>query len=159
MFYRIKQAETEADFKHYYHLRWQLLRAPWSQPEGSEIDDIETSCFHVMATDENNKTIGVARLQFNANNEAQLRYMAVSPSHEKQGIGRALIQAIEQHAHESSHNIIMLHARENAVGFYKKSGYQLIKKVIYCLMKYNIFTCQKSFKKVSSIPINKSGRK
>jgi len=74
------------------------------------------------------KTIGVARLQFNANNEAQLRYMAVSPSHEKQGIGRALIQAIEQHAHESSHNIIMLHARENAVGFYKKSGYQLIKK-------------------------------
>ena len=125
--FRIKQVETEAEFKLYYHLRWQLLRAPWGEAQGSETDDIESNCFHVMAVDDE-QVVGVARLQFNSDDEAQLRYMAVSPSHEKQGIGRALVAAIEQQAQKSSHKIIMLHARENAVGFYKKLGYRLIEK-------------------------------
>ncbi len=38
---RIKQPETEDEFRSYYQLRWKLLRAPWKQPEGSEIDEIE----------------------------------------------------------------------------------------------------------------------
>lgn len=125
--FRIEQVKTEADFKRYYHLRWQLLRAPWGEAEGSEIDAIENTCFHVMAVD-NEQVIGVARLQFNCDDEAQLRYMAVSPSHEKQGVGRALVATVEQRARESCHSIIMLHARENAVDFYKKLGYRLIKK-------------------------------
>jgi len=125
--FRIEQVETEADFKRYYQLRWQLLRAPWGEPEGSETDDIENSCFHVMAVD-GDQVIGVARLQFNSDDEAQLRYMAVSPSHEKQGIGRALVAAVEQRARESGHSRIVLHARENAVGFYEDLGYRLIEK-------------------------------
>ena len=127
VFFRIEQVETEADFKRYYHLRWQLLRAPWGKPEGSETDDIENTCFHVMAVD-SGQVIGVARLQFNSDDEAQLRYMAVRPSHEKMGVGRALLEAIERRAQESSHSIVMLHARENAVGFYKKLGYRVIEK-------------------------------
>jgi len=126
--YQIKQVKNEEEFKRYYHLRWQLLRAPWGQPEGSEVDDIEASCFHVMAVDEANKVVGVARLQFNTDNEAQIRYMAVSPSHQQQGIGRALIDTLEQHAKKSSHKNIMLHAREPAVGFYEKLGYKVIEK-------------------------------
>ena len=127
MSFRIIQVKTETDFKPYYHLRWQLLRAPWGEAEGSETDDIESVCFHVMAVD-NEQVVGVARLQFNSDDEAQLRYMAVIPSHEKQGIGRALVATVEQQAQKSSHKIIMLHARENAVGFYKKLGYRLIEK-------------------------------
>ncbi len=127
MFYQIKQPQTEAEFKHYYKLRWQLLRAPWNQPEGSETDDIEDSCFHVMAVD-NEKVIGIARLQFNSDDEAQLRYMAVSPCYQKQGIGRALIKALEQRAKKSSHKKIILHAREPAINFYKNLGYQVIEK-------------------------------
>ena len=128
MFFNIKQAETETEFKRYYQLRWQLLRAPWNQPKGSETDDIEASCFHVMAVDDEKKVIAVARLQFNSNDEAQIRYMAVSESCERQGIGHALIAALEQHAKKSSHKTIVLHARENAVGFYEKQGYEVIEK-------------------------------
>ncbi len=84
MLYRIKQPETKAEFKHYYHLRWKLLRAPWNQPEGSEVDDIDDKCFYVMAitvnADEKDKVIGIARLQFNSDDEAQIRYMAVTKS-------------------------------------------------------------------------------
>jgi len=128
VFYHIKQPETEAEFKRYYQLRWQLLRAPWKQPKGSEIDDIETSCFHFMAVDDEEKVIGVARLQFNSGDEAQLRYMAVSELYERQGIGRALLKTLEQSAKKSSHKKIVLDARGNAVDFYKKLGYKIIKK-------------------------------
>ncbi len=126
--YQIKQPESEAEFKRYYHLRWQLLRAPWQQPEGSESDDIEDRCFHIMVIDDADEIIGIARLQFNSINEAQIRYMAVSPSYERQGIGRALIHALEQRAKKSSHKKIILDAREPAVDFYKKQCYQIIEK-------------------------------
>ncbi|NOQ88708.1 MAG: GNAT family N-acetyltransferase [Gammaproteobacteria bacterium] len=126
--FHIKQPGTKEEFKNYYHLRWKLLRAPWKQPEGSETDDIEDQCFHIMAVDDKNEVIGIARLQFNSSTEAQIRYMAVAGSHETQGIGRELIKAIERHAKESSHKYIVLDAREPAVGFYRKLGYKIIEK-------------------------------
>ena len=136
MYFRIKQAETKEEFKDYYHLRWKLLRAPWNQPEGSETDDIEDQCFHVIAVapsnhsnnDYKNKVIGVARLQFNSSTEAQIRYMAVEQSHERQGIGRKLVNTIENHARNSSCKTIILDAREPAVEFYKKLGFEIIEK-------------------------------
>ena len=128
MLYKIKQPQTDTDFKQYYRLRWQLLRAPWKQPKGSEIDDIEASCFHIMAVDDSDEVIGIARLQFNSADKAQIRYMAVQPACERQGIGRALISALEQYAKKSSHEKIILHARETAVGFYQKLGYRVIEK-------------------------------
>ena len=132
----IKHPETEEEFKHYYHLRWKILRAPWHQPEGSEIDDIEDLCFHVMAvksnSDSNNinsdEILAVARLQFNTDKQAQIRYMAVDKSHERQGIGRQLINSMEKHAKDSGCKQIILDAREPAINFYKKLGYQVIEK-------------------------------
>lgn len=144
MLYRLKQPESEAEFKHYYHLRWQLLRAPWQQPEGSEVDAIEKQCFHIMALDDKKQVIAVARLQFNADNEAQIRYMAVSPSHQRQGIGRALIDALEQQAKKSSHKNIVLHAREPAVGFYEKLGYKVIEKSYLLFDEIQHFRMSKS---------------
>lgn len=128
MCFHIKQAETSEEFKDYYQLRWQLLRAPWHQPEGSEVDDLEDQCFHLIATTEANQVIGVARLQFNTAEEAQIRYMAVAKEHERKGIGRQLVTAMESHALNSSCKNIVLDARAGAVDFYKKLGYQLTEK-------------------------------
>ena len=125
---KIKQPITEDDFKSYYQLRWQLLRAPWSQPEGSEVDDIEDQCFHLMAVDDNNEVIAVARLQFNSDDEAQIRYMAVAETYERQGIGRELINSMETYAGESARRKIVLDAREPAVSFYQKLGYTVVEK-------------------------------
>lgn len=128
MHYQIRQPKTEEEFKHYYQLRWTLLRAPWNQPQGSEADEWEEQCFHLMAVTAENETTGVARLQFNSATEAQIRYMAVSKTHERKGIGRELISTMEEHARNSGIKLIVLDARENAVEFYKKLGYQIIEK-------------------------------
>jgi len=128
VFFEIKQPKTEEEFKRYYQLRWQLLRAPWNQPEGSEIDDIEDRCFHLMAVDDNNEVIAVARLQFNSDDEAQIRYTAVDKTYERQGIGRELIKSMEAYAGESARRKIVLDAREPTVGFYQKLGYEVSEK-------------------------------
>ena len=128
MRFTIKQPESKEEFKHYYHLRWQRLRAPWNQPQGSEVDDIEDQCIHLMAVDKKNEVIAVARLQFNSEIEAQIRYMAVARAYKKHGIGSALIKTMEEHASYSNCQKIVLDAREPAVGFYQKLGYEVVKK-------------------------------
>jgi N-acetylglutamate synthase-like GNAT family acetyltransferase len=67
-------------------------------------------------------------LHFNTETEAQIRYMAVTPEYEKQGIGTSIIAALEAKARQQQCKTIVLHARENAVGFYQKKGYELLEK-------------------------------
>jgi len=123
----IKQPESPEEFKQYYELRYRILREPWGEPEGSEVDDIENQCFHIMAVD-NQKLVAVGRLQVNTADEAQIRYMAVEKDFEGNGIGRMIVNALEQEAINKKVNTIILDAREPAVGFYHKLGYSIEKK-------------------------------
>lgn len=124
----IKQPEAEKEFETYYELRWHVLREPWQQPRGSEKDELEKTSFHIMACDENNNVVGVGRLHFNNEIEAQIRYMAVAPEYEKRGIGTSILEALEAKAGQQQCKTIVLHARENAVSFYQKKGYELLEK-------------------------------
>lgn len=120
----IKQPESDVDFKQYFELRWRILRAPWGEPEGSEVDAIEDRCFHIMAV-AGNRVVGVGRLQYNSAEEAQIRYMAVSEEYKGNGIGRQIVNALEQEALDQNINTIVLDAREPAVGFYQKLDYRV----------------------------------
>ncbi len=130
----IKQAEHPNEFEQYYALRYRLLREPWGEAEGSEKDELEDQCVHMIAMDADT-VIGVGRLQFNSDTEAQIRYMAVAPAHERQGVGRYLVQALEAAARERAITFIVLDAREAAVGFYSKLGYEVTAK------SYLLFDC------------------
>jgi len=132
--------ETEEDFEKYYELRWRILRKPWNQPRGSERDNDEDTSFHFMAI-ENNKALGVARLQFINETTAQLRYMAVDKKSEGYGIGRSIIEEIETYLRNNNIHSIMLHARENAVGFYEKLGFKIEEKsylLLDCIQHYKM---------------------
>jgi len=124
MSFTIKQPESPDEFRQYYDLRWRILRAPWGEPEGSELDGIEDQCFHIIVTN-NEKTVGVGRLQYNSADEAQIRYMAVAKEHERNGIGRRIVNALEQEAINKNISTVMLDAREPAVGFYQNLGYSI----------------------------------
>ena len=91
--------KLEKIFRKYYHLRWEILRKPWGQPEGSEIDDdLENKSIHLMICVENRKPIGVARLHFNNSKEAQIRYMAIDYDFQRKGIGTMLLRELERRA-------------------------------------------------------------
>jgi predicted GNAT family N-acyltransferase len=136
----IKQPETPEEFAQYFALRWRILRAPWQQPAGSEKDPLEDSCHHIIACNEANTVIGVGRLQFNSANQAQIRYMAVDPEHDRNGVGRMLVTALEKIALENTRRHIILDAREPAVGFYEKQGYRITEKT------YLLFGCIQHFR-------------
>ena len=72
----VRSPQTKEEFFKYYDLRWRILRAPWSQPKGSEQDELEGQSIHIMVVNDE-KIIGVGRAHFNSDAEAQFRYMAV----------------------------------------------------------------------------------
>ncbi len=124
----IFEPQTPQEFEAYYLLRYEILRKPWKQPEGSEKDDIENNCIHAMAVNENNDAIGVCRLQFNSKEETQLRYMAVLENMQGNGVGKKLVGFMENKAKLAGANRIILQSRSSAVEFYKKCGYNIVEK-------------------------------
>lgn len=124
---KIIEPQTEEQLEAYYLLRFEVLRKPWNQPPGSEKDDNENNCVHIMAVN-GKEVLGVCRLQFNSGSEAQLRYMGVRKNTQGMGIGKQLINYAEQKARHKKAEKLILQARENAVDFYIKCGYTLLKK-------------------------------
>ena len=119
---------TEEDFKRYYSLRWKILRKPWNQPVGSERNELDDTSYHIMVCEKDRIPIGVGRLHFNDPNEAQIRFMAVENEHHCKGIGTCIMNALEKYAQEKNAHRIILYARENAVPFYQKIGYEIVEK-------------------------------
>lgn len=122
---KLTEPRTPADFEKYFELRWRILRQPWGQARGSEQDAEEKISYHIMAI-ENNRALGVARLQFPTPTTAQLRYMAVDTIIQGKGLGRQIVEHMENYARKQSATELFLHARENATAFYKKLGYRHI---------------------------------
>ena len=116
--------QSKAEWEIYYQLRWQILRAPWQQPHGSEKDAQEAESFHVMAMD-GSLPVGVGRLHANSQDEMQIRFMAVIEPRRGQGVGALLLAALEQEALRRQARSIVLQARLEAVEFYQAHGYHI----------------------------------
>lgn len=76
-----------------------------------------------MAVNDARTLLGVGRLHFNSISEAQIRYMGVAAHCQRRGIGSLILRALEQKAAVLGAGIIVLDARETALGFYRKHGY------------------------------------
>jgi len=123
----IRKPETKQEFEQYYNLRWQILRQPWSQPKGSEQDEIDKNSTHFMAII-GNRIIGCGRGHFNSDTQAQIRYMAVDESFQGQGIGLRILKTLEDYLTGNGAKEIILKAREKAVPFYEKQGYEIFEE-------------------------------
>ena len=123
----IRKPETKQEFKKYYNLRWRILRKPWSQPKGSEQDEMDEESIQFMAII-GDKVIGCGRGHFNSREQTQIRYMAVDNSFQGQGIGLRILKALEEELTKNGAKEIILKARENAVSLYEKQGYEVYKK-------------------------------
>lgn len=90
-----------------------------------EFDDIDSVALHAVIYD-GNKPIGCGRV-FPDNDKAHLGRIAVLIEYRKMGVGRIIMQALEDAARESfefSH--FELSAQKRAIGFYKSVGYEEI---------------------------------
>ncbi len=120
------QPQTEEEFAVYYDLRYRILREPWRQPRGSERDETDAQAYHLLALDRSGGVpvaAGVGCLVLTSPGEARIRFMAVEPVYHGRGVGRLLIEQLENEARRLGRTRIYLLARENALGFYLKMGY------------------------------------
>lgn len=121
----VRQPRTPEELDLYYDLRWRVLREQWTKSRDSGRDEHEQEAFHLTAWD-GPKLVGTGRLHFNTPEEAQVRCMAVEEAYRSSGVGSLILQALEQRAREQGARFVMLNAREGAVSFYRKHGYQLM---------------------------------
>ena len=126
---KIIEPTTSEEFKKYYNLRYEVLRKPWGQPLGSERDEGEDTSIHRMIIDKKTgNALAVGRLQFNSEDEAQIRYMAVADDLQGKGLGSQILSALEDVARGKDIQRIILSARGNALQFYKNNGFEIVKK-------------------------------
>lgn len=123
---QLKSPQTAAEWQAYYQLRWQVLRAPWQQPPGSEQDELEAQSIHLMLVADNGDIAAVGRLHKLDTTTAQVRYMAVAEAWQGQGAGAMILQGLEQQAIALGLQSVLLNARETALKFYLKQGYQVV---------------------------------
>jgi len=124
----ITEPSSEKDFELYYDLRWRILRKPWNQQKGSERDELEDKSIHVMICNEDRIPVGVGRAHFNSDEEAQIRFMAVEEEWQGKGIGRMILSYLEKKIKANGGKFIILNARDIAIKFYKKHGYEIVKE-------------------------------
>ncbi|HFE32397.1 MAG TPA: GNAT family N-acetyltransferase [Gammaproteobacteria bacterium] len=91
-------------------------------PEELEWDGRDDSSSHVLAFDEQNRPIGTGRLQ----PDGHIGRMAVLPPWRHQGVGSALLTALIAIAQKMRLPSVELDAQTQAVGFYRRHGFQPI---------------------------------
>lgn len=128
----ILMAPSEAeDYNRIFRLRWEILRRPWGQAEGSEQDKEEFASIHRAIINLENEDVVLAcgRIQQTGEQLAQVRYMAVNDAFRGQGLGSQVLQSLEEAAQEMEIKQVFLHAREPAVSFYLRLSYQLKEEI------------------------------
>ena len=103
--------------------------------------------FRSAILDAQNEVIATARIHRLNLEEAQIRFMAVATDWQGKGIGEAVLRFTEGLGRRNYKGIIRycLHAREGAVDFYRKNGYEVVEKsyllfnsIQHFLMKKNV---------------------
>lgn len=121
----VTEPVSEKDFEQYYLLRYKELRRPWDQPEGSEHAPDDETAIHALLLDDDGKAAGVCRLSFASPEEGQLRFMAIRKDLQNKGLGKLLVDYLEEKARKLGAMFMTLQARERAVPFYERMGYKV----------------------------------
>ena len=118
-----------ADVDEILDLRWRILRAGLPREAANFEGDDEPTARHFVAV-KNGLVIGcltMLRRNWNDKPAWQLRGMAIDPIHQGSGIGRRLLETVEQMARSEPHSLqLWCNARAPAVGFYRKAGWDIV---------------------------------
>jgi predicted GNAT family N-acyltransferase len=123
----IRSPKTQEEWQSYYDLRYRILRKPLNQALGSEKNEGDATGIH-FAVFVGQIILAIARLDFQENKIAQVRFVAVEENQQGKGLGKLIMLEIENYCKVLPIEKIILHARDYAVDFYLKLDYKLIEK-------------------------------
>ncbi len=120
----IKQIDHGSrEYQQMVQLRLEVLRKPlglnFLETElNKEINDILIAAF------DEDKILGCCILTAENGRCIRLRQMAVQKNLQGTGIGVAIMSFAENLSRDKGYKILMMHARQTALGFYEKLGYE-----------------------------------
>jgi N-acetylglutamate synthase-like GNAT family acetyltransferase len=117
-----------ADYFKMVELRNEVLR----KPLGLNFTEEELANEHqdiLIAAFDDDEMVGCCMLCKENNERIKLRQMAVHENVQGKGLGAAILNFAENIARDKGYKTIFMHARETAVGFYEKLGYQINSEV------------------------------
>lgn len=144
----IRSPKSDAEWEQYFELRYKILRAPWYQPKGSERADDDPDAIHA-ALYENGAIQAVGRIHLSSEDELQVRFMAANQASQGKGYGTLILKYLEEQGLEKypAINQIVLQARDNAVEFYLRNGYEIVNPSFLLFNKIQHYLMRKSISK------------
>lgn len=134
-----RSPKSATDFEKYYELRWRILRKPWGQLKGSEVNDRDRDAFHIFA-EKDDKVIGVGCIHEIEDGVGRIRFMGIDDDYQMQGIGQTIVKLLEENAKSKNWNKVRLWTRENAINFYLNLGYKIVGdgELLFGVIKHKI---------------------
>lgn len=117
-----------AEYKKMVELRKEILRKPLGL-DFSEADLENEKDDTLIAAFDDDEMVGCCMLCKETDEKIKLRQMAVHEDVQGKGLGAAILNFAENIARDKGFKTIFMHARETAVGFYEKLGYQMNSEV------------------------------
>jgi predicted GNAT family N-acyltransferase len=104
-------------------LRWRILRKPLGHGPEAVAFPFEAESLHLIAL-EGDRVVGCVLFHPEGPATGRLFQMAVEPDRQGTGLGTGLVRALEAEVARRGFGEVTLHARDSAVGFYARLGYE-----------------------------------
>ncbi len=122
----IKQIDHDSkEYEQMVQLRYDILRKPLNLHFDKTNLEKEKDDILIGAFDED-RILGCCILTRTNDKEIKLRQMAVQNNLQGKGIGASLMNYAENISRDKGYELIYMHARVTAIGFYKSLGYKTI---------------------------------
>jgi predicted GNAT family N-acyltransferase len=118
----VAMADTEQRRDDAFAVRRTVFVDEQGVDEDLEYDDHDETATHFVAYD-GEDPIGAARLREYEDGVGKVERVAVLESRRGEGIGRAVMRALEDRADEQGFAALKLHSQCRAAGFYRQLGY------------------------------------
>ncbi|WP_242272638.1 GNAT family N-acetyltransferase [Bacillus cereus group sp. BfR-BA-01310] len=113
------------DLETAFHIRREVFVKEQGVPLEDEFDTFDRigeECKHILVY-YNELPVGTGRIRF-VDGIGKLERICILKDYRKYGLGKVIIQSLEEIARNKEANKVKLHGQTHAEGFYKKLGYQ-----------------------------------
>ncbi len=120
-----KRIITNHDLERAFHIRKEVFVGEQGVPLEDEFDEFDTldgRCEHVLVY-HNEEAVGTGRLRV-VDGSGKLERICILKPYRQYGLGKRIIQTLEEIAAEKGIARVKLHGQTHAENFYKKLGYE-----------------------------------
>jgi predicted N-acetyltransferase YhbS len=104
-------------------LRWRVLRRPLGLEREAVLFPFDRESLHLVALD-GGRVVGCVLFHPQGSETGRLFQMAIEPARQGTGLGTRLVRTLEDELVARGFREVTLHARDTAVGFYARLGYE-----------------------------------